>query len=109
MIGNILGADNGTRVCVTSVVDQIIEYSTVDQPLNLRLDGCDLIEEQGLVLWGDATFQLISYCVEKRTDFRERHLCGCHDLPCLQCADVFISMREYFHVAALYEPHGEPQ
>jgi hypothetical protein len=67
LIGNVLGVDQAYAV-------QIVESSGVDQPLKLRLDSQDLVDEEVLISRRDATFQLIGYLVVERADFRERHL-----------------------------------
>jgi hypothetical protein len=53
---------------------EIVQGSTVDKTLKLRLDRDDLAEEQRLVLSGYTTFNLVVYRIVERADFRESHL-----------------------------------
>jgi hypothetical protein len=72
LIDDILGMDDTYRR-ISRAVDGV-QGSAVDQVLQLRLDGRDLADEQGLVLMGDTAFQFVGYRIVERANLRERHL-----------------------------------
>jgi hypothetical protein len=72
LIGDILGMDEADGRISHAV--QSVQGAAVDQVLQLRLDSCNLTDEQALVLFGDAAFQFIGYRIVQRADLRERHL-----------------------------------
>jgi hypothetical protein len=72
LIDDILGV-NEAYGRVSRTVDSV-QGPAVDQVLQLRLDGRDLADEQGLVLMGDTAFQFIGYRIVERANLRERHL-----------------------------------